>query len=205
MKSKKILQKVSKKYFKVKKGYDIIVEVRSIIMKKVYILLMHTNTMPSKIIKFFTRYQYTHVGIALEKNCENIYSFGRKKLHSFWTGGFTIEKKHGSFFKYFHKTMCQIYEIDVTKFQFMRLQKILKQMTVQKMRYKYDYFGLILRYFKIPFYRKDRYVCSYFVADVLKQAKIISIQKPSYFIVPKDFTEFPNLNKIYEGQFLKYE
>ena len=74
MKSKKILQKVSKKYFKVKKGYDIIVEVRSIIMKKVYILLMHTNTMPSKIIKFFTRYQYTHVGIALEKNCENICS-----------------------------------------------------------------------------------------------------------------------------------
>lgn len=44
-------------------------------MKKIYILLMHTNTIPAKIIKFVTRYEYSHVGISLEKNCNTIYSF----------------------------------------------------------------------------------------------------------------------------------
>ena len=32
-------------------------------MKKIYILLMHTKTIPSKIVRFFTRYKYSHVAI----------------------------------------------------------------------------------------------------------------------------------------------
>lgn len=42
---------------------------------------MQTNTLPSKLVSFFTRYKYGHIAISLEKECNNIYSFGRRRLH----------------------------------------------------------------------------------------------------------------------------
>ena len=62
-------------------------------MKNIYLLLMHTHTIPSKIVKIFTRYEYSHVGISLDENCDTIYSFGRRKLNSILDGGFSIENR----------------------------------------------------------------------------------------------------------------
>lgn len=64
-------------------------------MKKIYILLMHTKTIPSKIVRFFTRYKYSHVAMSLDKSCEVTYSFGRRKLNSILNGGFNILNKEG--------------------------------------------------------------------------------------------------------------
>lgn len=68
-------------------------------MKKIYLILMHTNTIPSKLVKFFTRYKYSHVAISLDKNCDTIYSFGRRKVNSILNGGFVIQKNKVSFLK----------------------------------------------------------------------------------------------------------
>ena len=70
--------------------------------KKIYLLLMHTKTIPSKIVKLFTRYAYSHVAIALDKDCETVYSFGRRKLNSILNGGFSVEKREGAFFEKFN-------------------------------------------------------------------------------------------------------
>ena len=67
-------------------------------MKKIYILLMHTNTYPSKFVKFMTKYKYSHVALSLDKNCNTLYSFGRKKPNTIIDGGFSIENKDGDFF-----------------------------------------------------------------------------------------------------------
>jgi len=174
-------------------------------MKKVYILLMHTNTVPSKLIKLFTKFRYTHVGISLDENCELLYSFGRKRIHSILDSGLTIERKNGAFFQAFHKTRCQIYEIDVTNREHQKLQNILENMMKYQNQYKYDYLGLVLRYFKIPFIQKNKYVCSYFVADVLKQSEILNFSKETYFVIPEDFSKLKKLKLIYEGFYLKYK
>lgn len=62
-------------------------------MKKIYIILMHTRTIPAKLIKFATKYEYSHVGLSLEESCEEIYSFGRRKATSIINSGFTVEHK----------------------------------------------------------------------------------------------------------------
>ena len=82
-------------------------------MKKIYVILLHTNTIPSKLVRFFTRYKYSHVAISLSRNCDILYSFGRKKIDTIFNGGFVIQKKQDDFFKKFNKTICTIYEIDV--------------------------------------------------------------------------------------------
>ena len=89
-------------------------------MEKIYLVLMHTNTVPSKVVKFFTRYEYSHVGIALEKECNTIYSFGRRNVNSILNGGFVAEEKDGKFFEKFNNTVCKIYDkIPLYNFQFL--------------------------------------------------------------------------------------
>lgn len=174
-------------------------------MKKIYILLMQTNTMPSRLIKVFTQYEYSHVAISLEKDCYITYSFGRRRVNSIIDGGFVIEQKDGEFFKKFNQTNCKIYEIEVNEKQYRKLRKMLKRMEHHQDKYQYDFIGIICRYFKIPITFRNKYVCSYFVASLLEKAKICYFEKEPYFIVPKDFENIPCFNEIYDGKYLLYQ
>ena len=170
---------------------------------KIYIIQMHTYTIPSRLIKRITNYEYSHIAISLDRNCNTIYSFGRKKYTSFINGGFSVEHKSGEFFSKFKDTICRIYELDVTIEQYNALKKIINYMKNNKEIYKYDYIGVFLRYIKVPVRFKDKYVCSFFVADILEKANIYKFDKKTCFIKPKDFENIPNLNLIYVGNYLK--
>ena len=58
----------------------------------VYIVLTHTGTIPSRLIRIFTRYEYTHVSISLDRNLEHLYSFARKAKYNFFNAGFCRRK-----------------------------------------------------------------------------------------------------------------
>lgn len=173
-------------------------------MKKIYLILMHTNTIPSKLVKFFTRYKYSHVAISLDKNCDTIYSFGRRKVNSILNGGFVIQKKQGEFFKKFDKTTCRIYELDVNEEQYKDVKNILDNMQLNPSKYKYDFIGIIPRFLGTPFTIKNRYVCSYFIADILEKAKIYKFNKKAYFVKPKDFETIQDSKQIYSGLYMTY-
>lgn len=173
-------------------------------MKKIYIILMHTRTVPSKLIKFFTKYEYSHVGIALDEKCDNIYSFGRKDVNSILNAGFTVENKDGEFFKKFNKTVCRIYEAEINDEQYHKVQEIINYMGQHSADYKYDFFGIIPRFFGIPVTQENKYVCSYFVADILKKSKIYNFKKDVCLIKPQDFEKLNILNEIYTGKYNLY-
>ena len=173
-------------------------------MNKIYILLMHTNTIPSKLVKFFTRYEYSHVAISLDKECYTTYSFGRRSLHNILNGGFSIHKKDGKFFNKFNKTVCKIYELEVTNKQYDEVKKILMDMELNIQKYKYDFLGIVPRFFKIPMTFKNRFVCSYFVAYVLEKSNICTFEKKVCLTVPKNFEKLKGSKEIYNGSYLKY-
>ncbi len=173
-------------------------------MKKIYIILMHTNTIPARIIRLATRYKYSHVAISFERNCNMTYSFGRKNINSVLDAGFVKEYKNGKFFRKFNKTECKIYEINVTDEQYYNAWHIIKNMEKHKEVYKYDIRGIILRFFGIPLAFKNRYVCSYFVASILQRAKIYKFKKKICCIEPKDFEKVNKLHEIYSGPYKMY-
>ena len=174
-------------------------------MKKIYVLLMHTKTIPARFIKFITRYEYSHVAISLDKTCETIYSFGRKKVNSILDSGFSIEKKEGEFFKKFNKTRCKIYELEISDEKYENLKEVLKEMELNIDTYKYDFLGIVVRFFKIPVTFKNKYVCSYFVASVLEKSNICKFDKEVCFIKPKDFENIKGMKEIYIGEYKLYK
>ena len=84
-------------------------------MKNIYILLTHSGTIPSKLVKFYTRNNYSHVSISLKKELTEFYSFGRKKLYNPFIGGFIIESKNSKFYKRFKNTKCVLLKLKVTE------------------------------------------------------------------------------------------
>lgn len=173
-------------------------------MKKIYVLLMHTNTLPSKLVKTFTRYEYSHVAISLDETCNTIYSFGRKNLHSILDGGFSIENRNGEFFTFFDKTKCRIYEVAISDRQYLKLASIIEYMKKHKEEYKYDFAGIVFRFFRLPITFKRKYVCSYFIAYLLEQCKIYNFNKKTCFIKPQDFEGLEGFNEVYRGKFCLY-
>lgn len=174
-------------------------------MNKIYLVLMHTYTIPSRLVRFFTRYEYSHVGISLDKHCEKIYSFGRRNVNSILDGGFIVEHKKGEFFNKFNNTVCKIYEIEVSEEEYKKVNEIINNIELNEEKYKYDFKGIIPRFFGIPITIKDRYVCSYFVADILEKAGIYKFNKKVCFIKPKDFEKLSISNEIYTGKYSLYK
>jgi len=173
-------------------------------MKKVYVVLMHTNTIPSKLVKVFTKYRYSHVAISLSKDCYKTYSFGRRSLYNILNGGLSIQNKDGKFFNKFNKTLCKIYDLEITDVQYENLKKILDNMEKNIDNYKYDFLGIIPRWFGRAVSFKNRFVCSHFVAHVLQEAGIYTFSKDTCLVVPKDFETLEGLKEIYNGSYLEY-
>lgn len=173
-------------------------------MKKIYIIQMSTKTIPARLISLFTMSKYSHVAISLNRNCDVTYSFGRRNIYSILNSGFVVEHKNGKFFKKFNDTKCRIYELNVTDKQYSDLVKIIKHMEKYSKNYNYDYLGIILRYLRIPISFKNKYVCSYFVAELLKEAHIYNFEKQTFFVRPKDFSRFDGFHLIYTGKYAYY-
>lgn len=174
-------------------------------MKKIYLLLMHTNTLPSKFVKLMTRYKYSHVAISLDKSCDKLYSFGRKKINSILNAGFSIENKNGEFFNKFNNTNCRICELPVTEEQYENIKNTINFMEVNEKKYKYDFIGTAFRYLNIPLVFENKYVCSYFIASLLEKNNIYNFNKKTYFVKPKDFESLIDTNEIYTGTYKLYE
>ena len=165
---------------------------------------MYSQTIPSKLVKALTKYKYSHIGICLNKNCDLIYSFGRRSLNNFFNGGFIIEKKNGEFFKKFNKTICRIYELKITQKQYIGIKQQLECMKKNQKLYKYDFIGIVLRTFNIPISFKNHYVCSQFVAELLEKFEIYNFKKKICFVKPKDFEVINGIKEIYSGEYLEY-
>lgn len=174
-------------------------------MRRVYVIQMDTKTIPARIISLFTMYEYSHVVISFDRNCEVTYSFGRKSLYSIFNGGFVMETKSGKFFKRFRNTKCRIYEVVVTNQQYNSLVRIIRHMKKNRDVYGYDYLGIILRYLKIPVTFKNKYVCSYFVAELLEEAQVCNFNKSTFDVKPRDFEKVNGFNLIYTGKYAMYK
>ena len=71
--------------------------------------------------------------------------------------------------------------------------------------YKYDFIGIVPRFFGIPFTIKNRYVCSYFIASLLEENGIYKFEKPACLTKPKDFENLKGFKEIYRGKFLDWK
>lgn len=172
-------------------------------MEKIYIILTYTGTILSKSIKIFTGNTYTHVSIALDKNMEEMYSFGRLNPYNPFIGGFVKEGINIGTFKRFKNTITEIYSLEITEEEYQKLKEIITRFLENKEIYKFNLIGLILAGINRRYERKNKFYCSQFVRKIIEQSKI-EIEDMSKVIKPEDFRKLENLKLEYKGLLRRY-
>lgn len=159
--------------------------------KKVFVLLTRFPDNGSKVIEAMTGFFYTHASIGLSEDMNTFYSFVAK--------GFIVEK----ITKYIRPDRipfpCQLYEIEVSDKIYKSIRKLLNSYDEYRNNLHYTRLGLVMCLLRIPYKRKDHYICSQFVAEVLENAQVAKLKKDSTLYRPSDLSKLLSKCLIFEG------
>ena len=172
-------------------------------MKKIYLLVSHTGTIPSKLISYFTKDSYTHVAIALNAELTEMYTFGRKYTYLILPAGFIRESKDSGVYKRFTGTKSVLIEIPVEEEIFEEIQMRLRTMYVDKDKYKYNILGILYAKFGKPRHKENYFYCSEFVQEIFEPHGL-GVKTENKVIRPIDFLSIANSKILFEGQLHNY-
>lgn len=172
--------------------------------KKIYVVLSHTGTIVAKLIKLFTRKEFSHASISLTEDLHWMYSFGRLNPYNPFWAGLVREAPDRGTFKRFYDTDVIVLELSVTSEELEGIRKTLGNMLAEQGKYHYNYIGLFKAGVKKPHRRSHyRFYCSEFVGDVLKRNNIAGSEKLPSIVHPINFLELPH-SVVYRGKLREY-
>ena len=171
-------------------------------MKKIYIILTYTGTILSKIVKIYTRKEYSHVSISLNQDLTQMYSFGRLNPYNPFLGGFVQEGIDKGTFKRFKKTKTKIYSMEISEEKYDKLETIIEKIQDRKNAYKFNLIGLLAVALNVKIKRENCFYCAEFVKYVLEQSNVITLPE---LIKPEDFEKIDDLDEIYKGILREYK
>ncbi len=169
----------------------------------IYITVSQTGTTVAKIIKFFTRKPYNHCSISADLSLSSMYSFCRTYTPFPLPAGFNQEIVGQGTLGLFTNIPCEIYELPVTTEQKEKFHKILNHFKEYRTSYSYNIMGFWSIPFRLHLERKNKFVCSQFVAYIIKGSGV-NLTKPVCMYSPEDLRHLPNARLIYRGELNEY-
>jgi len=173
----------------------------------VYIVLSFSNTKFGKLIRAVKHCTYSHAGMCLDSNLQEIYTFKYDQKGAY--NGFNVESIE-TYTNASSEAIIDLLVIFVDKATRDKINMVLKDFISKRIRTKYNFGNLL----NILFDRAKsndpenlKLVCSQFVDTVLKIANIDITGKSSNLVTPQDFyytDENPKVYKVYEGLALQY-
>lgn len=170
--------------------------------KKIYIILTHTGTVLSRLVKIYTHKEYSHVSIALDSNLNKMYSFGRLNAYNPFIGGFVHEGLDHGTFKRFKKTKTKIYALEIDEEQYKKLEEIIEYIKLRKDSYSFNFLGLVAVSLKIRIRRKRSFYCAEFLKYLFEQTRISYLPE---IVKPEDFEKINGIKEVYKGFLLEYK
>lgn len=169
----------------------------------IYIVLTYTGTPLARIIKYYTKAEFSHVSIALDKELNEMYSFGRLNPYNPFIGGLVHECVDSGTFKRFKNTNAAIYSYNISKEQYILLKKNLYKMYNNKKKFKFNTLGLFANGLNIKIQRRNYFYCAEFVKYLADKAEL-NLELPN-LVRPNDFKKVKSLKLEYKGKLRDYK
>lgn len=169
----------------------------------IYVVVCQTGTGVAKMIKFFTKKPYNHSSVSTDRNLSEMYSFCRTYMHSPLPATFNREIIGEGTLGLYDNIPCELYEIPVSYEQKREFERILNHFKTNRLSYSYNIMGLISIPLNKKLIRKNKFVCSQFVAHILTLSGI-RLNKPIWLYSPEDLRYLPNAKLIYRGELNTY-
>lgn len=169
----------------------------------VYVVVMHTGSVVSTVIKQATGDLYSHASISFDPSLTNMYSFGNKRIKGkAFANGFKKENIHNEFFSS-RNIPYAMYMVPVTKEELVAMKKRLDYFVKNENKFSFDMIGLVKIFFGIADNPENRYFCSRFVMDVLNAGRPADpYAQEESLVKPQDLTE-TNFAHYVMGGYLK--
>ena len=172
---------------------------KGLILKKVYILLTRTGTVPARMIHLAKGGTFTHASLSMTPSTDNFFSYARRKIKNPFKAGLIVENIHTEVFAQYPQCHSAVYELVVSDEAYENMNKKITYFFENYNKAKYNFLGLIPIAFGIKFKRKFRLTCSQFVAVILQSSEEIELPKSPYLMLPNDFPNINGIKKIYDG------
>lgn len=170
---------------------------------KIYIILTYTGTILAKLVKLYTRKEYSHVSISLDAELKQMYSFGRLTAYNPFKAGFVHEYIDKGTFKRFKNTKARIIELDIEEEQYYKMKNIINQMEYNKSIYKFNIIGLFAVALHLKIRKEKSFYCAEFVKYLIEESGV-NIKLPE-LIKPENFGEIYLGREIYNGFLKEYK
>lgn len=167
-------------------------------MAHIYIAFVDTPGIFASLIRKFLKQRYVHVVISGDAELTEAYSVGRRNPAIPVIAGFEKEDK-AKILHIFPDAFYRICELTCTLEQKQRIMGRLRTDYHRRFRIHYAVCSLPFLVMGIPFYQKDHYICSSYIARILQENGISVSQKHFSLVTPKDFLEYSRLRQIFEG------
>lgn len=171
-------------------------------MKKIYIVLTYTGTVLARIVRFYTKKQFSHVSISLDKELNEMYSFGRLNAYIPFIGGFVKESPKYGTFKRFHNTISKIYSLDVSDETYDLIKNNIEEIRNDSEDYRFNTIGLFAVALKLKVKRNKCFYCAEFIKYLFENSNL-EIDLPK-LVKPDDFSKIAGSKEIYSGFLRKY-
>jgi hypothetical protein len=165
----------------------------------IYIIVSQTGTSVAKMIKFFTRKPYNHSSISVDLTLSDMYSFCRNYSTFPLPAGFNREIVGEGTFGRFSYIPCEIYMLPVTAEQKKKFMSILEHFKKYSDTYSYNILGFWSIPFRLHIERKNKFVCSQFVAYIIRESGL-QLNKPVCMYSPEDLRHLPDAKLMYRGE-----
>lgn len=168
-------------------------------MSHIYIALVDTPGFFATLIRKFLKQRYVHVVLAADAQMNEAYSVGRRIPALPIIAGFEKEDKHQILHAFPSAFYC-ICELECTYAQKKSIMERLAGDYQKRLHIHYAVLGLPFLVMGIPFYLRNQYTCSSYIAQVLQENGVSISDKHFSLVTPKDFYEYKKMHVIYEGE-----
>jgi len=172
-------------------------------MKKIYIVLVQSPTVPARMMNFFKKNKYTHAALSLDEKLDSAFSFGRHWERYPCPCGFKQENFNEGIYGKFADLPGMVLELAVTEEQYEKVMEKLDEFLSRSKDYKYNYLGLFANFFRLDYKNKKRFFCSEFVYYVLYESGIFDLGTPRVFVSPQELLK-ASKKVVYEGNLKTY-
>ena len=142
----------------------------------IYVVFLVTNTNIGKLIRLFTRNQYSHVTIAFDDDLSKMYSFARYHINSPISGGFVIEQPD-RYLSEDNDVMVKICKIPVGEEEYKRIRYQISYFDENKEEMIYNTLNALLSLWKKRLDMKNTYTCLEFVTYLLRYPNFLNIHE----------------------------
>lgn len=172
-------------------------------MDHIYLAMVDTPGLFAYIIRRFLGQKYIHVVISMDARLEEAYSYGRRNPRLPFFAGFERENIN-KILRAFPTAEYMVCELECSTAQKEKIRERLREDYRRRMHCHYAVLGLVFIACGIPFYQKDHYTCSSYIARLLHENNIDISQKHFSLVTPKDFYVYPNKRTVFEGRLSEF-